>query len=159
MLIFRAFDAAIKSGHSAGDYSLYEGRGRAKRWRNFTRIEDANASATASTDVKQATTVSKRFGYHFHRFGKVRSDSAQRVLNEFLFLDKKFDQLSRTHLFQVLGARIALFGKRGGQIGDFLFRKVGLKSNMITCLRGKPRGAEFGSSFCDGHARIGEILF
>src|SRR6266496_3367136 len=43
----------------------------------------------------------------------------QRVLHKFFFLDKKFGKLSRAHPFQVLRARIALFGKRGSQIFDF----------------------------------------
>ena len=56
-------------------------------------------------------------------------------------LDKKFDEFRKAHLFQVLRARIALFGKRSSEMFDFIFRKLWLKRDRIACLCGKPRGA------------------
>jgi len=62
-----------------------------------------------------------RIQSQFQCFGEIRSCSTQRIFNEFLFLDKKFGQLSHAHFFQVLGTWVALFGKGGSQIFDFSF--------------------------------------
>src|SRR5204863_9424100 len=64
LFVLRAFDAAIKRWYSAGDYSLHEIRRRAKCRRNFARIEDADATAAASADVKQAPTIPARSSHH-----------------------------------------------------------------------------------------------
>src|SRR5262249_1441420 len=112
-----------------------------------------------SANVKQAATITQRLGHQFNGSGKVRCCSAQRILNEFLFLDKKLDQLCRAHLFEVLRARIALFSKRGGQIFYFILRKHWLKRNWIERLGCKPCSTEFGRSLRNCHTSVWEILF
>src|SRR5204862_4138974 len=131
---------------SACNYSLHEIRRRAKCRRNFARIEDADATAAASADVKQAATIPERSSHHFNGFGKLRSCCAQRILNEFLFRDKELDQVMSAHLFQVLRARIALLGKRSRQIFDFFLRELWQNCDSVARLCCKPRRAQFGMS-------------
>src|SRR4029453_13205369 len=85
LLVFRAFHAAIKRSRAAGNYSLHKIGGRAKSRRNFAPIEDPNAPAASSADIKQAATIPQRFTHHFNRPGKVRSCSTQRILHKFFF--------------------------------------------------------------------------
>src|SRR5882724_272442 len=130
----------------AGDHSLHKVRRRAKGGGNFARVQNADASAAPRADVKQAAAVPERFSHSFNGFCEIRSCSTQRIFNEFLFLDKKFGQLSHAHFFQVLGTWVALFGKGGSQIFDFFFRKLWLKRKRSARLCGKPRSAKFGRS-------------
>ena len=82
----------------------------------------------------------------------------QRVLDELFFINKKLDQFARTHLFQILRARIALFGQGRGQILEFIQICACPDRSEISCFRGQPGSAQFGRPLGGRDPRIGKIF-
>src|SRR5205814_421093 len=77
LFILCAFDAAMQRRDPARDYALHQMSRRAKRWRDFARVENTDASAAPGSDIKQAATASQGFGYNFNRASKICRGSAQ----------------------------------------------------------------------------------
>ena len=91
LLVFFAFDAAMKRGRAAGDESLDKLGRCAKCWRNFSRIENSDASAAPSTNIKQAAAIAEGCGDDFNRPSEIDSCFSQCVVNKFFLLDKELD--------------------------------------------------------------------
>ena len=100
----------MKRGDATGDDALHKIRRCAECRRNLARIEHTNSTAAAGADVKQAPAFPERSRHDLDRLGKIDNRPAQRILHKSLFLDKKLDQFTRAHFFQIFRARVALLG-------------------------------------------------
>src|SRR5207249_7469835 len=98
--VFRTFNTARQRGDSTGDDSLHQFGWRAEGRLNFARIENAEPPTRARTDVKQPASSAQRLRDDFNCPRKIGNGAVQRLLHEFLLLDKKLDQLARVHFLQ-----------------------------------------------------------